>query len=266
MTDNNFLNTCILMHGPPKVGKTYVAAHFPGPVIFLATERGHRFVQERGNKVIRLPYEEEAIPKKWARITQVKNRPLRRKEYFCNGWEKMLFALENTIKPPIGTFVVDTIGGLYQQCFDHVCRTRGIEHADDQPHGKGWAAVKREFLQGLQAIDYFAEKNKAVLILLAHSRQDELKAAGKTFHKITVDLPGQARGIVMPNPDYIWYLGFDPESGLTDFKKNRALWLQPTSVVEAGDRDDKSNATFICPLDKDDPYNHIVRYYKENHE
>lgn len=252
MTDT-LQGACILLHGPPKVGKTTLASSFPEPVLFLSTEAGHKYIPEAQRKrAVRLTHSAETI----------------KRRQFSNGWDKLLFLLENNLfaKRKPRTVVVDTVGPLYQMCFDYICQKAGIEHPEDQPHGKGWAAIKREFLRGLGIIAELAEAENATVLFISHSRQEELKAGARTYHRIVADLPGQARGVVLPAPDHIWYLGFNPdeENSLMQFKQNRCLWMQPTAVIEAGDRDRESKLEVINPLNTTDQYQQILTELKKH--
>jgi len=247
MTDT-LQGSCILLHGPPKVGKTIVASSFPNPVLFLATESGHKYLPAGQKKLLqRLTYG----------IDKVKKRE------FVNGWDRFLYIMDAGLleKKRPATVVLDTTGPLYQMCFDYTCQKAGVEHPEDQPHGKGWAAVKREFLKGLGMLAEQAEAINATILFISHSRQEELKAGAKTYHRIVADMTGQARGVVLPGPDHIWYLGFNPdeENSLMQFKQNRCLWLQPTAVIEAGCRDNNNHLELINPLNKTEQYDQIIR-------
>ena len=81
----------IVLHGPPKIGKTQLASHFPGPVQFLATEPGHRYIPkvQRDRLVALKPGE---------------------------GWDTFVGYVTHNLasqSPHPKTVVVDTISGLY---------------------------------------------------------------------------------------------------------------------------------------------------------
>ena len=242
----------ILLHGPAKSGKTTIATSFPDPM-FIATESGHKYIPAaQRKKMLRLSYEE----------TQMKGGKI-----FSNGWAKLLWFLEEEYlaKNKPKTVPVDTIGPLYQMCMDWVCTNKGIEHPDEQAHGRGWAAVKKEFIKGLGILASQCEKINATLLFISHTKQEELRAGSRTYHKLMSDLPGQARSVIVPAVDHIWYLGFKDnadEDSLLAFEKNRTLWIQPTSVVEAGSRDENglfNGVTMISPLAKTDQFDQIVK-------
>ena len=161
--------TMIVLHGPPKVGKTQLASHFPGPVQFIATEPGHRYLlPDQRKRLLRLPPDDDGESwKKFKKFVSNKNGLISRK---------------------ILTAVVDTGGGLFDLCFRYVCQKHGVEHPGDMSHGKGWDAVKREFYDGLNRLAWATNKLDATLILITHSKEIEIETRTATKLKIQCDL------------------------------------------------------------------------------
>lgn len=229
--------SCILLHGPPKIGKTQLASKFPGPVLFIATEPGHKYLPQDQRKHL------------------IKVDP----EF---GWKKFKESAVSAInlrKPK--TVVIDTIGGLYSACMTGVCKANRWQHPEDGAHGKGWAAVKREFYIELTKLAFACSELNATSIWIAHTKEEEIVTPTLKITKLTVALPGMARGIIMPVPDHIWFLGYaenDEKSALVNFQNNRALWIRGTEVVEAGCRDPQCVTSRIKPLHQKDPYTQII--------
>lgn len=232
--EDPFQGTCIVLYGPPKVGKTQTAASFPTP-FFICTEPGHRY-----------------ITAKKKRLTQQ------------SGWVNFRNMLKvgtiETMKPK--TVIIDSFGPLYSMCFDYVCRQKKIEHPEDTKHGKGWAAIRREFYTEIQKLSDQCEAVGATQVWVAHSRVQELRLDGKIEHKIEVDLPGQARQVALPVPDHVWYLGYMSEDGsdpLTNVTNNRRLWMHGTSVIEGGCRNPRQTTKIISNLPETGQYDFIVK-------
>lgn len=232
--------TMILLHGPPKVGKTQLASRFPGPVQFMATEPGHRFLPEDQRK----------------KIIQLKPG---------EGWDKF----RRFVKTKSGlrkrkpkTIVMDTIAGLYDLCFRYVCEKKKWEHPSDADFGKGWDAIKKEFYAGMNDFVWAGEELGATVILIDHSKEETLETATENYGRVVCAMPGQCRGIVVPVPDHIWFLGYlqkRSKDALKAFQDNRALYLAGNYKVEAGTRDKNIKVHRIGPLlDTDKVYKQIL--------
>jgi hypothetical protein len=243
-----------MLHGPPKVGKTTMAASFPEPNIFIATEPGHKWLKEEiKSHIVRLRRGKDEAKYRGSIYS------------FKNGWEKLMWFLEEgrLVKTKAKTITVDTVGPLYDMCMDYVCQINNLEHPSDASHGKGWNALAREFAKGLGMLAEEAESLGATLLFIAHSKQSEITAGARTYSRIEVSLTGHARGILLPAPDHIWYLGYhsDAEDSMVAVEDNRALWLQPTPVIEAGGRNPgmSKQLKFISGMPDTGQYKHILK-------
>lgn len=228
--------TMIALHGPPKVGKTQLCSKFPGPVQFLATELGHKFIPDDQKK----------------RLVQLAPD---------TGWDtfKQWIASEPS---GIKTIVVDTISGLYDRCMQSVCKENGWSHPSDGAHGKGWDAVKRAFMDGIDRLAYVANDNDATFIVIDHSKEETIETSIENYEKVTFAMPGTARRIVLPVPDHLWFLGYgdpDPQAALqNDDTSPRTLFIGGSNRIEAGCRDPGIKTKIIKELSLDDPYKQIV--------
>lgn len=231
--------TSILLHGPPKIGKTTLASKFPGPILLIATEPGYRFLAEDIRKnVVKLQDKDDwskflAVPK---RLEEAKTKPK--------------------------TVVVDTVGGLYNLGMEAICAASGWAHPSDGPHGKGWNAVRTEIAKAMSKLAWVCERYNITLILIDHTKIEEVETATNKYQKLTCSMPGQARQIFPPAVDHIWFLGYHGNQGtdaMVNFDENRALWIRGTEVIEAGCRDPNVKTSIIHKLRKDDPYTQIVK-------
>lgn len=235
------------MHGPPKVGKTQLASKFPGPVQWIATEFGHKFLPEEQRKtLIQIPLSTE-------------------------GWETFESAPStikaSKVKPK--TIVIDTSSGLYDVAMQYTCTKNGWEHPQDGPHGKGWSEVEKTLFRGLGKFLEFSNKISATLIFIDHTKTETIETATETVEKVVVGMTGQARKIFLKIPDFIWFLGYAAEDiknltagdALKNTESKRALFVGGSNAVEAGTRDPVASAAkrIISPLSKKDPYTQILR-------
>lgn len=226
----------IAIHGPPKVGKTQLASKFPGAVHWIATEYGHKFLPEDQKK-------------------NLKNLDP------DNGWATLRDHIK-TLKPRGGkTQVLDTISGAYKLCMNFVCEKNGWSHPADAPHGKGWNAVANEFYDGISRLVHLTHSHNMTLIMIDHSKETLVETTTGNTEKVGFAMPGQARGIILPVPDHMWFLGYaekDPNDALKSYTSQRALFISGNAKIEAGCRDPKVKCEVIMPLSKKDPYNQIL--------
>lgn len=237
----------ITLHGVPKVGKTQLVDSFPGPVQFIATEHGHKYIRkEHKEKLVYLPSGE-------------------------SGWQKLITMLDKKVllKRKPKTVAVDTTSKLYDRCMEWTCKKNNWEHAADAPHGKGWYAVRLEFGKQLERLaDQCAELN-ATLIFVDHTEAAEVELAVERYHKMQCKLPGQARGVVLPASDHIWFLGYEHNSDdnsvdtLEVSGHNRWLWLAGSEYIEAGTRDKELSRRkhfVVKNLPEEKPYEYLTKY------
>lgn len=231
----------IVLHGPPKVGKTQLAASFPKKILFIATEQGHSYLPE-GCKVISLP------PGK-------------------KGWDKYKALLDAlplwSTKPK--TIVIDVATQHYLNCLEWVCKKERFDHPQDPPMGKGWHAVRLEFVRWTSELAHICSVHKITFLVLDHSRTEEIQTATGTYSKISCSMAGQARNVLLTAPDFIWYMGYDsPITGdtsidvLKDFSGGRCLYIDGNHAVEAGNRDPAVTIQVITNLPKTNQFDFIT--------
>ncbi len=221
------------IHGPPGIGKTQLAAKFPRPTKLFATEPGYTYLSKQIKEdVVDLPPE-------------------------ADSWSKFLNGIDKISK--FKTVVLDTAGGLFDICQLHTCRKMNIEHPSDAPHGKGWDGLKTEFIRGMGKLAWKCQSKKSTLIFICHSKTVTLETKTSQFEKIMLNLTGTARGVLVPVPDHIWFMGYhETHAAVHGETAKRALYLDGSSGVEAKCRDPRVSTTYIAPLKKNKPYEQIL--------
>ena len=224
------------IHGPPGIGKTQLAGKFPGPTKLFATEPGYAYLPKQiRNDAVDLPPE-------------------------ADSWTRFLEGIDHTAQEKnIKTVVLDTAGGLFDICQLWTCRKMGIEHPSDAGHGKGWDGLKTEFLRGMGKLAWATNRLKATFIFICHSKTVTLETKTSSFEKIMLNLTGTARGVLVPVPDHIWFMGYaEKHAALDGETAKRALYLDGSAGVEAKCRDPRISTTYIAPLKKNKPYEQII--------
>lgn len=235
----------IVLHGPPKVGKTQMVCSWPKPVFFFGTDRGHKWIHDD--------------------CTDLQLRPGKK------GWDQFkvhllkLKALGRSKFPK--TLCIDMATDLYYNCMEWVCSRDGIEHPSDGDHGKGWAAVRMEFSRRIFELASLCDRAKSTFFIIDHSKMETITTAvGSAYTKISVTMPGQARGVLLPPPDFIWYLGYDnPITGdksvdvLKDFSGGRVLYIDGNHCIEAGNRARGISVKVIENLPETNQFEHITK-------
>jgi hypothetical protein len=164
-----------LLFGEKKIGKTTLAAMFPG-AYFLAAEPG--------------------------------TKALSVYQTVINDWRTFraaVKALRKDIK--FQTTVVDTIDLAYKFCDKYVCDQLGIEHVSEAGWGKGWAGVREEFESVLR--DLLSAPGKGT-ILISHSVEKEIQRRdGSKYDRIQPTMPNIAREIAEAMVDIWAYYSYD---------------------------------------------------------
>lgn len=198
-----------LLYGPPKIGKSTVAASYPRP-LFAACEEGLKFLDAYKVGIER--------------------------------WEDFveLSALLRKEKHDFRTLVVDTADILFKYCQDYVCKKKHIEHPADEDWGKGYEAVRDEFQRhiGPLTVPGPGGKTRFGIVFISHAKTVEVKGRVIKTARIVPTFPNGARKIIMPMVDIVGYCGFgiDADGEPTD---ERRVHFRPSEQVEAGDKTDK---------------------------
>lgn len=211
--EKNYLRKLYLIYGSPKSGKTTITSQFgdddKNKVLFFATEPGHKFQEiYKWKKLVQEPGGESTLeePTNWLDFKACcKELVTQKHEYAC--------------------LAVDTADILFKWCSQHVCHELGIEHESDLGFGKGYAAIRDEFMA---PINYLAQKGMG-LIFISHEAEKEKTVGPKKISYTDTTLPNTAKKVLHGLCDYIFYFG-------TTFEGERYIRTKGTENVNAGDR------------------------------
>jgi hypothetical protein len=127
---------------------------------------------------------------------------------------------------------LDLVDHLVLMCQKYVCEKRGIEHQSDEPYGKAYDLIEREFTNEILRL---VGIKKYGLFFVSHAHDKERKTRFSTINKTEPTLKNPGWKVLQPMMDIIAYLGFDASSG-TDDQMGRRMYFQPTESMEAKDR------------------------------
>lgn len=163
----------LLIYGEKKIGKTSLAAHFPG-ALFLMFEPG-------------------------GKALEIYQRPV-------NSWLEFVAYVDLLEKDTrFQTIVIDTVDIAYRQCFEAMCRKMAIQHpSDENDFGKSWGVIEVEFGKQMARLAH----SKGVL-LLSHASVSEIKSrTGESFQYLEPSMPKQAMRYVTGVVDVWAYYGY----------------------------------------------------------
>jgi hypothetical protein len=197
----DFKGDCVLIYGPPKIGKSELASQFPTP-FFIATEEGHSHLS-------------------------IFRRSVTSWQHFLDIVQALIMYSDEGL--PYETIVIDTVDLLFDMCLAHYTQEAGVRYPSDEAFGKGWDALKREWSKGIFALI----KLGYTVVFVSHEKMRKV-----TLHSIERDVIGASLGatgrrVVMGSVDYIIYLAHAPEE---ETKDGRKMVLRGDSTIEAGDR------------------------------
>lgn len=229
----------LLLYGREKIGKTTMAASFPG-AIFLSTEPG-----TKGLRVFEFNADDGGV----------------------KNWDIMRKAIDLLIEVKGGskfkTVVIDTVDRAYDMCLDWVCENRGIEYPGvddegDEDFGKSWRAVKMEFLEQMHRLVQAGYG----LVLTSHAKEQTFKTkSGDKFTRIFPSMGNQARNIVEAMVDLFFFADYmrDQKTGET----RRILICGGDDTIWAGARQTLAGAfpKFIPMLEKGG-YDMLLKTFK----
>jgi hypothetical protein len=152
---------------------------------------------------------------------------LRLKAREVNSWRDFVGYVDLLIKNP-GQFknvAIDTMDLCYTTCSRATCEKLGIDNPGDESHGKGWAAIDKEFTFQMSRL----MKCGRGVILVSHAEPKEFTSrTGGTYHKLCPTMSTQARRYVTGVADIIAYYGY--------YGKERYLTISGSDELDAGHR------------------------------
>jgi DNA polymerase III delta prime subunit len=194
-----------IIYGPPKIGKTTLATHFPG-ALFLATEDG-----QGAHGCYRVPIAS------WASFLDA-----------C----KELAAGKHEFK----TIIVDTVDNLWELCSAFICAKRGIEHESELEYGKGFQLVQTEFFRVLTRLSMLPFG----LVLISHSVEVEIETRVKKYTKSIPSFKRKQQSRLLGMADFILYCDFaSVKAGDGQTTYQRVIRTKAAEAYTAGDRTGK---------------------------
>jgi hypothetical protein len=225
----------ILLYGPPKIGKTTLASQFPG-AWFFATEQGQDWLEV---------YEPTVITD-WDQFLEICGEIQElQPTHFGDGQE-------------IHTLVFDTGELLFQMCYEYICNQLGVASPADLDWGKGWSALKDEFLRVMSKISRWPYG----MVFICHAKEQEVKSKSTKIDRIQPAIMATGFKIIHALCDIILYCFVDEIAEVNDdgeytgkVLESRMIRCQPQNNVIAGDRTGKLPA--VIPMD----YEHFSQHF-----
>lgn len=192
----------VLFYGTPKSGKTTIASHFPGAVVF-------------------------AFEKGYSTIPGIMATPV-------NSWgefRKLLIELKSEeTKALFQTVVIDTADIAYDYCEKYICDDNNVDTIGDLPYGKGYSLVHDEFDTCIRKIIQLGYG----LVLISHSTDRvEKDEQGNEYTRMEPTLDKRGRLICERTCDIIGLSRpFKNENGEIETR----LYLRETPRYVAGSR------------------------------
>ena len=200
-------NQLTLLYGPPKIGKTTLAAGYPD-ACFLATEAGlgsvsaFRWESQDGRYVI-------------------------------NSWDELLVATGEVVgSKRFKTLIIDTLGNACALCEAHICAKHGEEYKGDGKlgYGKGAALIINELKRYLTKLSSMG----IGVVLVAHASQKTITTRTGEITKQVPHIPGDNKSgdiysTVLGMCDLVLFCSQDGAG-------KRSVITKPHPTYDAGDR------------------------------
>jgi len=155
---NRLQDYSILIYGEKKIGKTTMSSHF---------KRTFFLMFETGAKALAI---HKRLVKDWDEF-RAYTRLIERDKSF-------------------DTIVLDPIDIAYKYCTSYICKKMIISHPSDEEWGKGWSAIRDEFMTEMSRL---LASGKGI-IFISHATEKEIKTrTGDKYHKILPTMSNQAR-------------------------------------------------------------------------
>lgn len=195
--NTNLSDQIVLVYGRPKIGKSTFCAQFED-ALFLATEPGLNHLE----------------------VFKVN----------ITSWQDMLNSCASIAKGDhkFKTVIIDTVDNLITFCSEFICSENGINHPSELPHGKGWSLITRELnrvLVKLASMPYG-------LILVSHSKQEEIETKTKKYSRFTIDIGGKNQNVILNLMDIILFM----DSEMKDGEEIGVVRTKPSLYWESGDK------------------------------
>ena len=175
-----------LIHGLPGTGKTTFASTIGDNVIIAALERGYLNLSVYAVDIT-----------SWESFKD-----------FCRSLKGSAFK----------TIAIDTTDILYNLCSKDVCKKNGWADPADGEYGKGFNAVKSEFMGVLNAVNMAGYS----LVFISHSKEREAKTAnGAEIKTMATSMSPSIELVVSAMVDFCFFLYAD-SNGVRHIRTNKS--------------------------------------------
>lgn len=177
----DFLDFPTCIYGEKGIGKTSLAAQFPGAMVFMF-ERGRRNLP-----IFQIPRKGER-PLDWARF----------KEYMD------LIAEDDTVQTP----VIDTIDRAYELCYEWVCGKFGVKSPEEAGKNKSgvWNAIREEAESCFNAL--IDIKGRVVFVSHARTQDIEQRLGAEAVTKVVPTASPMVWKYIQTCVDMVFYYGY----------------------------------------------------------
>lgn len=184
-----------LIYGAKKIGKTSMMQYFNNPMYFMF---------EPGGRALRIY--QELMQHNWLKFTKLVPQFLKSKKFNVG--------------------IIDTADMCYKACFDFTCKRLVIDHPTDEDYGKGWEAVKDEFIKWVMLRLMSSDKG---IVFLSHEHVYEVKSrGGSSSSRIEPSMAKQPREMIDAAVDIWGYYTYDGTQ--------RVLQIEGDEIISAGNR------------------------------
>jgi len=201
--EQNYLKKIYLVFGSPKVGKSTVISNLGddnNKILFFATEAGHKELE-----LYKWQADDGSDPTTWEQFKQCVLEMTKQQEFKC--------------------LAIDTADNLVDWCAKYVNKKNEIEHESELGFGRGYAAIKKEFMA---PINYLSQKGYGI-IFVSHSKVQDLELGNRKISYTDSTLNNTAKKIIHGLCDYILHF-------YVDLGGKRMIRTKGTETVNAGDR------------------------------
>ena len=239
---DNLGESIITIYGRKGIGKTSLAAQFPGSITCMF-ERGRR----------NLP---------------IKQVPQKGEDKL--GWDTFKDYVELFLgSDEYQTLVMDTIDRAYDRCLESVCKEKGCKHPNDKnDYGKTWGEIKAEFDALLGVIQ---DSGKG-LVLISH---EKAKSLGKSvegmrredsedsyeYKRWEPSCSKQAFEVIEEVCDFVFYYGFESEHRCITVRSPNDLAWTSCGMDRFLDPDGTPINKFNVGASEQEAYQNLLRAY-----
>lgn len=216
----NLSDQIILVYGRAKIGKSTLCACFDD-ALFLATEPGLNHLEVSKMNITK--------------------------------WEDLLSACTDIAngKHEYKTIIIDTIDKLIPLCWRYIEKKNDVEYIGDIPHGKGWFLSTQELSRVLVKLATLTYG----LVLVSHSKQEEVETKTQKYSRFTIDVGGKNKNTVLNLMDIILFMDSEMRKG----EEVSVVRTKPSLYWEAGDKSRLLPVNIEFPPDKPEVAYEVIK-------